>query len=224
MTPRHAESKSFIGDSLAAYIESVSLREPPVLAKLREETGAHPERVMQITPAQGQFLQLLVKAIGARRALEIGVFTGYSSLAVALALPEDGRVTALDLSDEYTSVARRYWKEAGVSHKIDLRLGPAVQSLDQLIADGRTGTYDLAFIDADKPSYGIYFERCLTLLRPGGLIAVDNTLQSGKVADPKNREANTLVIREFNRNLHADGRVLPSLLPLADGLTLAVKL
>ncbi len=218
------QPKSFVSDDLTAYVDSVSLREPPLLAKLREETSKHPEAEMQITAQQGQLLQLLVKATGALRTLEVGVFTGYSSLAVALALPEAGRITALDVSEEYTSVARAYWKQACVDHKIDLRIAPAVETLDQLIAGGLSGQYDFAFIDADKPSYPAYFERCLTLIRTGGLLAIDNTLQRGRVVLAENQEPNTIAMRRFNLELYRDKRVALTLLPIADGLTLAVKL
>ncbi len=216
--------KSFIDSSLARYVEQNSLREAPVLARLREETSAHPESEMQITPLQGQLLQILVKALGARRTLEIGVFTGYSSLAVALALPDDARIYAFDISEEYTATARRYWREGGVEHKIRLQLGPAASSLDCLIDGGQADQYDFAFIDADKPSYPLYYERCLKLVRQGGLLAIDNTLQRGRVAQPAHQEPNTIGMRDFNRQLHADERVLPVLLPIADGLTIVVKL
>ncbi len=216
--------KSFIDQKLETYIESVSAPETPILARLREETSRHPEAEMQITAQQGQILQILVKAIGAARTLEVGVFTGYSSLAVALALPETGRVTALDLSEDYTAVARRYWEEARVSHKIDLRIAPATASLERLRNERREGSFDFAFIDADKPSYPVYFEHCIALVRTGGLIAVDNTLQKGKVAHPGHHEANTIAVREFNKSIRENSRVLAALLPIADGLTLAVKL
>jgi caffeoyl-CoA O-methyltransferase len=218
------EAKSFISEPLSDYIGSVSLREAPLLARLREETSVHPDAEMQITPQQGQLLQILVKAIGARRTLEVGVFTGYSSLAIAMALPEDGRITALDVSEEYTRVARRYWKEAGLAHKIDLQIAPAAESLDELLKHGRAGTYDFAFIDADKPSYTAYFEKCLALLRPSGLMAIDNTLQRGRVLDADDLKPNTVAMRAFNRMLHEDRRVMLTMLPVADGLTLAVKL
>ena len=191
-----------------------------MLARLREETSRHPEQQMQITTQQGHLLQLLIRAIGARRTLEIGVFTGYSSLAVAMALPEDGRITALDISEDYTRVARRYWQEAGVAHKIELKIGPAAETLASLVGE----VYDFAFIDADKPSYPVYFEKCLGLLRPFGLLAFDNTLQHGRVADEANQEPNTVAMRAFNWQLRSDPRVLSTLLPIADGLTLAVKL
>jgi predicted O-methyltransferase YrrM len=212
-----------ITPELAEYIRSVSLREPDVLRRLREETASHPYVSMQISPEQGQFMALLTQLIGARRTLEIGVFTGYSSLAVALALPEAGRIIACDVSEEWTSIARRYWREAGVGGKIDLRLRPALQTLDDLIALGQAGSFDFAFIDADKENYAGYFERCLTLLRPGGLIAVDNVLWSGRVIDESVRDADTRAIRAFNAKLHADQRVWLSMLPIRDGLTLACK-
>jgi predicted O-methyltransferase YrrM len=215
------ESKFFTSEALIRYVESVSAPEHPLLAALRTETDAHPDHQMQITALQGQFLQLLVLATGARETLEIGVFTGYSSLAAALALPDDGRITALDISEEYTSVARRYWKKAGVEGKIDLRIGPALESLDRLTKEG--AGFDFAFIDADKTSYPEYFEKTLALMRRGGLIAVDNTLRDGKVIDAANQEKDTVAIREFNASRRHDERVITSLLPIADGLTLAVK-
>jgi caffeoyl-CoA O-methyltransferase len=178
---------------------------------------------MQISPDQGQFMALLIHLLGARRTLEIGVFTGYSSLAVALALPEDGRIIACDVHEEWTSVARRYWREAGVEKKIDLRLRPALETLDALIAGGEGGRFDFAFIDADKQNYANYFERALVLVRPGGLIAIDNVLWSGRVIDPAVRDADTLAIRAFNEKLHGDERVWLSMLPVRDGLTLACK-
>jgi predicted O-methyltransferase YrrM len=168
-------------------------------------------------------MALLVHMLGARRTIEVGVFTGYSSLAVALALPEEGRIVACDISDEWTSIARRYWREAGVDRKIDLRLRPATQTLDDLIALGQAGGFDFAFIDADKANYDLYYERCLTLLRPGGLIAVDNVLWSGKVVDPAVDDADTRAIRAFNEKLKNDQRVWLSMLPIRDGLTLASK-
>jgi caffeoyl-CoA O-methyltransferase len=210
-------------DKLYRYLLDNSVREPDVLRRLREETLEQPMANMQIAPEQGQFMQLLVRLMGARQTLEIGVFTGYSSLAVALALPPDGRVVACDLSEEWTAVARRYWKEAGVEHKIDLRLAPAVKTLQSLIDAGEAGRFDFAFIDADKVNYVKYYERALELLRPGGLIAVDNTLWGGAVADSRKRDADTQAIRDFNRRLHADARVQIALLPVGDGLTLALK-
>src|SRR5271165_3492181 len=172
-----------ITGALWDYMRRVTLREPPILQRLREETAGHPQATMQISPDQGQFMALLMHLMDARKTLEIGVFTGYSSLSVALALPDDGRIIACDVSEEWTSIARRYWREAGVEKKIDLRLRPAVQTLVDLIALGHGGGFDFAFIDADKANYANYYERCLTLIRPGGLIAVDNVLWSGNVAD-----------------------------------------
>lgn len=205
------------------YMRRVTLREPRVLQKLREETVSHPQANMQISPEQGQFLALLMQLLGARKTLEIGVFTGYSSLAVALALPEDGRVIACDVNEEYTSVARRYWREAGVDRKIDLRLRLALETLDALIAGGEGGRFDFAFIDADKANYANYFERALVLVRAGGLIAIDNVLWYGKVIDPEVQDADTRAIRAFNEKLHGDERVWLSMLPVRDGLTLACK-
>jgi len=205
---------------LQAYLLNASLREPEVLRRLREETAGFPNPEMQIGPEQGQFMALLVKLINARRTLEIGVFTGYSSTVVALALPPDGEVVACEISAEYAAVARRWWKEAGVEGKIDLRLGPAVETLDRLLAERPTDSFDFAFIDADKASYGNYYERCLRLVRPGGLIAVDNTLWSGRVADPADDEESTRALRAFNATLVGDERVDLSLLPVGDGLTL----
>ena len=212
-----------VSPELADYIRRVSLREPDVLRRLREETASHPRVSMQISPEQGQFMDVLIHMLGARRTLEIGVFTGYSSLAVALALPEDGRIIACDVSEEYTSVARRYWREAGVDRKIDLRLRPALETLNDLIALGQAGSFDFAFIDADKENYDNYYERCLTLLRPGGLIAVDNVLWSGRVIDAADQDVDTRAIREFNNKLQADERVWLSMLPIRDGVTLACK-
>ena len=208
---------------LAEYVRSVTLREPDLLRRLRDETAAHPEAQCQITPEQGQFMGLLVRLIHARKTLEVGVFTGYSSLSVALALPADGKVVACDVSPEFTAVARRYWKEAGVDGKIELRLAPALQSLDALIAEGQAGTFDFAFIDADKENYHTYFERALVLVRPGGVITVDNVLWHGKVIDPQVNDTDTLAIREFNRRLHTDQRVWISMVTIADGLTVAMK-
>lgn len=212
-----------LSESLRDYLLSVSLREPEVLRRLREETASLPMARMQIAPEQGQLMSLLVQLIGARRTLEVGVFTGYSSLAVALALPADGRIVACDVNEEWTSIARRYWAEAGVAEKIELRLAPAVETLDGLLAEGQGGTFDFAFIDADKTGYDAYYERILQLLRPGGLLAIDNVLWSGRVADPSDTEEDTEALRALNRKIHRDDRVYPSLVPIADGLTLALK-
>ena len=210
-------------DTLYRYLVDHSVRDHPVLAELREETAKLPMAGMQIGPDQGQFLALLVKLVGARRCLEVGVFTGYSSLAVALALPPDGRIVACDVSEEWTAIARRHWAKAGVAGKIDLRLAPALETLDALLAAGEGGRFDFAFIDADKGAYLAYYERCLELLRAGGLIAVDNTLWSGDVADPGNQKADTVALRAFNDALHHDERVDLALLPVGDGVTLARK-
>jgi predicted O-methyltransferase YrrM len=205
------------------YIRDVSVREADVLRRLRDETAAHPMARMQLAQEQAQFLALLVRLLGARRTLEVGVFTGYSSLAVALALPDDGRMVACDVSEEFTAMARRYWQEAGVADKIDLRIAPAVETLDALIAAGEAGRFDFAFIDANKTGYVDYYERALTLVRPGGLIAADNVLRGGRVIDPAVVEADTEAIRVFNRHLLADDRVWISLVSMGDGMTLALK-
>ncbi len=210
-------------DKVYDYLLANSLREPPLLARLREETATMPMANMQIGPEQGQFMALLVELIGARRTLEVGTFTGYSALSVALALPADGRVVACDISEEFTAVARRYWAEAGVADKIDLRLGPAVETLDALIAEGLSGAFDFMFIDADKQGYDAYYERGLALLRPGGLIAIDNVLWNGAVADPDRQDEETRAIRALNRKVQADERVGISLVPIGDGLMLARK-
>ena len=208
---------------LAEYLRRISLREPDVMRRLRERTASVPEARMQITPEQGQFMQLLVQMQDARKTLEVGVFTGYSSLAVALALPPDGRVTACDVSEEWTSIGKPYWQEAGVAHKIDLHLAPAVETLDRLIADGQQGTYDFAFIDADKANYDRYYERALVLVRVGGLIGIDNVLWHSKVIDPSVNDADTMAIRDLNEKIHGDERITVNLIPIGDGLTLARK-
>ncbi|MDB9538437.1 class I SAM-dependent methyltransferase [Anabaenopsis tanganyikae CS-531] len=212
-----------IEPSLYNYLLSVSLREPEILSQLRAETAQHPMAVMQIAPEQGQFMALLVQLIGAKKTLDIGVFTGYSSLVVSLALPADGRVVACDVSAEFTSIARRYWQKAGVADKIDLHIAPAMETLDQLLAAGAAETFDFAFIDADKSNYDGYYERSLQLVRPGGLILIDNVLWSGSVADPQIQDNRTTNIRALNEKLHQDQRINLSLLPIADGLTLAHK-
>ena len=218
-------NKTFtLSDTLYRYLVENSVREPEILRKLREETAVDSMSRMQIGPEQGQFMQLLVRMTNARRCLEIGVFTGYSSLAVALALPADGRILACDISEKWTGMARRYWTAAGVADKIELRLAPALETLDDLVRSGAAGSFDFAFIDADKANYQAYYERVLTLVRPGGLIAVDNTLWQGAVADPKVRDEDTEAIRTFNRLLKADQRVFPSMIPIGDGLSLALKL
>ena len=208
----------FLPEKVARYIREHSVREPAVLRELREATKAVPMSGMQIGADQGQFMQLLVQAIGARRCLEIGTYTGYSALAVALALPEDGRLICCDISEEWTAVGKPFWKKAGVEKKIDLRIGPALETLK-----GLKGPFDFVFIDADKPNYLQYYEGCLPLLRKHGIIAIDNTLWSGAVADPSQKDADTVALRQFNDALHGDPRVALSMLPLGDGVTLALK-
>ncbi|MGF1514810.1 MAG: class I SAM-dependent methyltransferase [Elainellaceae cyanobacterium] len=210
-------------DDLYRYLLSVSLREPEVLAQLRRETAQHPMGQMQVAPEQGQLIQLLLTLMQAERVLEVGVFTGYSSTAIALALPDHGTLVACDVSEEYTAIARRYWQQAGVAGKITLHLSPALETLDGFIDAGQTNTFDAAFIDADKSSYDAYYERSLQLVRPGGLIMIDNMLWSGRVADPTVQDRRTKTIRALNAKIHHDERVLPCLLPVADGLTLALK-
>ncbi len=212
-----------VDERLRDYMLDVSLREPAVMKDLRDETARHEMARMQISPEQGQFMQMLVRMLGAKHCIEIGTFTGYSALAVALALPDDGRLVACDISDDYTRIGIPFWEKAGVAGKIDLRIAPATESLDAMIAAGETGTYDFAFIDADKPGYPDYFERCLTLLRPGGVIAVDNIFMGGSSADPETESANAQAMRKFNAALKEDTRVEISLLPIGDGLTLARK-
>jgi len=211
-----------LDDALYDYVLAHSLREHPAQAALREATRSHPHAGMQIGPEQGQFMALLVRLMGARRTLEIGVFTGYSALCVALALPDDGRVLACDVSDAYTRIGLPYWQSAGVAHKIDLRIAPARETLDACLAAGEAGQFDFAFIDADKSAYDDYYERCLRLIRGGGLIAIDNTLWSGDVAR-RAETADTAALQALNDKLHRDERIDVSLLPIGDGLTLARK-
>jgi predicted O-methyltransferase YrrM len=210
--------------TLHQYLLANSVREPAVLASLRQETDRHPLSNMQISPEQGQLMGLLVQLIGAKKCLEIGVFTGYSSLSVALNLPDDGRIVACDVSDEFTAIARKYWQEAGVSEKIDLQIAPALATLDRLLANGEAGTFDFAFIDADKNNYAAYYDRCFELVRQGGLILVDNVLWYGRVADPAMDEDNrTQAIKQINQQIYHDDRVQISLIPIGDGLTIARK-
>src|SRR3954467_12303741 len=213
-----------VSDEMASYIRSVSLREPEALRQQRLDTDDHPQASMQIAPEQGQFLYLMARLTGARRTLEIGVFMGYSSTWVALALPPDGKIIACDVSEEYTARARRTWSEAGVQDKIDLRLRPAMETLDALLAGGEAGGCDFAFIDADKSNYWNYYGRALQLVRTGGLIVVDNVLWHGDIIDPYDHTVDTEAIREFNRKIHADNRVALSLATIGDGLMLACKL
>lgn len=213
----------FLPEEVQRYVIETTLRDEPLLRELREETAKMPRAGMQTGADQVQFLQLLVRLIGAKATIEVGVFTGYSALGVALALPADGRMVACDVSEEYTSVARHYWIRAGVEKKIDLRIAPAQQTLDALIARGEAGTYDFAYIDADKTGYDAYYERCLALLRRNGLIAIDNVLWGGDVADAQSTDEDTLALRALNTKIGRDERVDASLLPIGDGLTLARK-
>jgi caffeoyl-CoA O-methyltransferase len=206
---------------LYGYLQSVSLREPSVLARLRAETATLPMARMQISPEQGQFMALLVRLMGAQRCLEVGTFTGYSALACGLALATEGRLVTLDISEEWTAIARRYWREAGVADRIELRLGPAADSLRQLLAEGAAGTFDFMFVDADKTGYADYLERGYELVRPGGLLAFDNVLWGGRVADPAVTDADTQALRALNARLRDDPRFDLSLVPIGDGLTLA---
>jgi caffeoyl-CoA O-methyltransferase len=208
---------------LHRYVIENCVREAALLAELRTLTRSDPQAFMQISPEQGQLLALLVQAIGAQRCIELGTYTGYSSLCIAMALPEKGRLVCCDVSTEWTETARRFWERTGVAHKIELRLAPALETLDTLIAAREGGTYDFAFIDADKENYLAYYERCLKLLRKGGLIVADNTLWSGRVADPNDQSESTRCLRDFNARLHEDERVGIALLPMGDGLTLAIK-
>jgi predicted O-methyltransferase YrrM len=213
-----------ISEEMADYIRSVSLREPEALRRQRVDTDDHPQASMQISPEQGQFLYFLAKLVGAKNTIEVGVFMGYSSSWVALALPPGGKVIACDVNEEYTSRARRTWKEAGVEDKVELRLRPAVETLDELLAQGRAGSFDFAFIDADKPNYWNYYDRCIRLVRSGGLIAIDNVLWHGDVINPDDHSPHTEAIRDFNRKIHADERVSLTLATIGDGLMLACKL
>jgi len=210
-------------EELHTYLLDVGVREPDLLRQLRAETAAMPEHDMQIAPEQGALMALLVELTGARRCLEVGTFTGYSSLSVALALPADGRLVCIDLSREWTDVARRYWAQAGVADKIELRLGPALDTLDAMVAEGQAGTFDFAFLDADKDNYPAYADRLLTLLRRGGLMAIDNVFWGGEVAQPEVDNVSVRGIRELNRILASDERISLSMVPIADGLTLARK-
>lgn len=212
-----------MSEPLYDYLLQVSLREPPVLRRLREFTQGRPRGNMQVSPEQGQFMALLVEMLGAKRAIEVGTFTGYSSTAVALALPARGCMICCDVSEEYTAIARKFWRKAGVEKKIDLRLAPAKKTLDGLLRDGQAGKFDFAFIDADKENYRAYYERVLKLLRPGGVVAIDNVLWGGSVLDEADQSVDTKAIRAFNKKLKTDKRVSLSLVPIGDGLTLARK-
>lgn len=213
----------YLPENVEQYILQTTLRDDAVLRDLREETARMPQAGMQTGADQVQFLQLLVRLIGAKRCIEVGVFTGYSALGVALALPADGTILACDVSEEYTSVARRYWSRAGINTKIDLQLAPATQTLDRKIAAGEAGSYDFAYIDADKPGYDGYYERCLRLIRPNGLISIDNVLWSGDVADPSVADESTQALRDLNAKVGRDERVDATLLPIGDGLMVVRK-
>lgn len=213
-----------ITDEIYNYLLSVCLHETDAQRELREVTARHKMAVMQIAPDQGQFMVLLIRLMHAKKIIEIGVFTGYSSLCMAMALPDDGHIVACDINKEYSDIAQQYWQKAGVADKIELILAPAIQTLDKLIAQGEQETYDFVFIDADKPEYPDYYERALQLIRPGGLIVIDNVLWYGKPADPDEKDKDTLAIREFNEMLYRDERVTISMLTIADGLTLVLKL
>jgi caffeoyl-CoA O-methyltransferase len=219
-----SRTHTVLTDPLAAYLREITLHEPEALRRLRESTEDHPRASMQTSPEQGQFLHVLARILGAKQTLEVGVFMGYSSTWVALALPANGRIVACDVSEEYATRARQTWRESGVEGKINLHLRPAVETLDKLIAEGSEGEFDFAFIDADKSNYANYYERALALLRPGGVVAIDNVLWDGEVIDETIQDPDTVAIRAFNRKLHADQRVAITLVPLGDGLTLACKL
>jgi len=210
-------------ETLARYLRETGQRDQPILAALREETAQLPRGLMQITPEQGAFMANLVRMTGARKTLEIGTFTGYSTLVVAMALPDVGKVIACDVSEEWTSVGRRYWEQAGVADKIDLRLQSADRTLEELIAAGESDTFDFAFIDADKNNYDTYYEHCLTLVRTGGVIAIDNVLWGGAVADESRQDEDTMALKALNSKVLDDPRVDINMLPIGDGLTLAVK-
>jgi predicted O-methyltransferase YrrM len=218
------DEKNFtLSDELLEYMLSVSLREPDLLRKLREETATKPGAQQQIVPEQGQLMAFLIQLIGAKKTLEVGVFTGYSALSVALALPPDGRVIACDINPEVTAIARRYWKDAGVDEKITLKLAPALLTINELLAAGEGGTFDFIFIDADRMNYDIYYERSLELLRPKGLIMIDNVLWYGRVLAGDAMDAETVEIDRLNRKLRDDDRISLSLLPMSDGITLVMK-
>lgn len=218
-----ASRNAFLPDAIQQYIIDTTLRDLPVLRDLREETAKLPNAGMQTGADQVQLLQLLVRAIGARRCIEVGVFTGYSALGVALALPEDGHIVACDVSEEYTAIARRYWQRAGVGQKVDLRLAPATRTLDELIAGGESGRFDFAYIDADKTGYDAYYERCLQLLRPSGLLTIDNVLWSGEVVHRDAADPDTVALRALNEKIGKDERVDAGLVPIGDGLMIVRK-
>lgn len=215
--------QSMMPQAVFAYYNRIGYREPPILAEIRAATASLPRAGMQLSADEGQLLQILVQLMNARQIIEVGVFTGYSSTAMALVLPDDGRIVACDVNAETTAIARKYWEKAGIAQKIDLRVEPGVKVLDDLLAAGGAGRYDFAFIDADKPNYLNYYERCVNLVRKGGLIAIDNTLWKGQPADPADTSAETVAIRAVNEHVHADARVQIAMVPIGDGLTLALK-
>ncbi len=210
-------------ERLYEYLLSVSLKEPDVLTRLREEIARDRMAILQIPPDQGQFMALLVKLMGAKRILEIGTYMGFSALSMALALPEDGYLLACDINREWTDVARRYWEEAGVADKIELRIAPALETMDDLLAEDQVRLFDMIFIDADKTNYCAYYETGLSLLRSGGLVILDNVLWSGKVADAREQEPDTVALRAINRMIYQDERVDASIIPIGDGMTIARK-
>ena len=212
-----------LSPEIVTYIQSVSLREPSILKKLRVETQRMHKGIMQVSPELGQFMRLLIQLIGAKQILELGVFTGYSTLSMAMAIPDDGKIIACDVSEEWTNIARKYWEEAGLQHKIDLRLAPATQTLGELKQSGQRNQFDLIFLDADKANYGVYYEYCIDLLRPNGLMLIDNTLWEFKVVDPNIVDLETNVIQQLNKQLFKDERVDISILMFGDGLTLLRK-
>jgi len=216
-------SRTLVPDAVERYVSVEISRETPLQRRLREETSHLKHAGMQIGADQGALLAMLVRSVGAKRAIEIGTFTGYSALAVASALPAGGKLVCCDVSDEWTTIGRKYWQEAGVADRIDLKLAPATETLAALIQNGGAGTFDFAFIDADKPNYDSYYESCLTLLRPGGLISLDNMLWSGKVADPQIHDADTDALRALNAKIRDDARVHACLLTVGDGVMLAQK-
>ena len=210
-------------DTLYDYVLENGVREHPILAEVRQWTNDNLSFNMQISPEHGQFMGLMTKLTGAKKALEVGVFTGYSSLSASMAMPDDGQLIACDISEEYTSAARRFWQKAGVEHKIDLRLAPATETLQQLVNDGQENSFDMAFIDADKTGYDSYYELVLKLLRPGGWLMIDNVLWSGSVADPEKNDEDTLALKALNKKIISDDRVDMVLLPVSDGVTLVMK-
>jgi len=210
-------------EELRDYLVSVSVREPEILSELRDETATLDNAQMQISPEQGQFMSLLVKMLEAENTIEVGTFTGYSALVTALALPDDGKVVACDVSEEWTSIGRRYWEKAGVDNKIDLRIAPAAETLQKMVDAGEEAKYDFAFIDADKTGYDTYYEFCLKLIRPGGLLAFDNVLRGGRVLETEDPDASTAAIQALNKKLYNDDRIDLSMVPISDGLTLARK-